>query len=155
MKKNIRWQPELAHTIIYWSLTLIILFFSLILSLENTGPYWKSNFVLGIFLVFLFLGLRRSFILKSNSVIIRYAAFWKDREISVGQIRSLTPTNTGVQMILQDEKAPSVFMMRKKEKANFKNQNLKKRIFTGKEKSETYGSSRLASHSICLSIHAY
>ncbi|RCT86494.1 EbsA family protein, partial [Enterococcus faecium] len=21
MKKNIRWQPELAHTIIYWSLT--------------------------------------------------------------------------------------------------------------------------------------
>ncbi|MFR1177438.1 MAG: EbsA family protein, partial [Enterococcus faecium] len=26
MKKNIRWQPELAHTIIYWSLTLIILF---------------------------------------------------------------------------------------------------------------------------------
>lgn len=77
MKKNIRWQPELAHTIIYWSLTLIILFFSLILSLENTGPYWKSNFVLGIFLVFLFLGLRRSFILKSNSVIIRYAAFGK------------------------------------------------------------------------------
>lgn len=115
MKKNIRWQPELAHTIIYWSLTLIILFFSLILSLENTGPYWKSNFVLGIFLVFLFLGLRRSFILKSNSVIIRYAAFWKDREISVGQIRSLTPTNTGVQMMLQDEKAPSVFMMRKKD----------------------------------------
>ena len=52
MKKNIRWQPELAHTIIYWSLTLIILFFSLILSLENTGPYWKSNFVLGIFPVF-------------------------------------------------------------------------------------------------------
>ncbi|MBF5067830.1 EbsA family protein, partial [Salmonella enterica subsp. enterica serovar Istanbul] len=74
MKKNIRWQPELAHTIIYWSLTLIILFFSLILSLENTGPYWKSNIVLGVFLVFLFLGWRRSFILKSNSVIIRYAA---------------------------------------------------------------------------------
>ncbi|HFU2321213.1 TPA: EbsA family protein, partial [Enterococcus faecium] len=38
-----------------------------------------------------------------------------DREISVGQIRSLTPTNTGVQMMLQDEKAPSVFMMRKKD----------------------------------------
>lgn len=48
-------------------------------------------------------------------MIIRYAAFWKDREISVGQIRSLTPTNTGVQMMLQDEKAPSVFMMRKKD----------------------------------------
>lgn len=93
--------------------------FSLILSLENTGPYWKSNFVLGIFLVFLFLGLRRSFILKSNSVIIRYAAFWKDREISVGQIRSLTPTNTGVQMMLQDEKAPSVFMMRKRSSSPF------------------------------------
>ncbi|BBU65739.1 hypothetical protein NUITMVRE18_13590 [Enterococcus faecium] len=48
-----------------------------------------------------------------------------------------------------------LILIRKKEKANFKNQNLKKRIFTGKEKSETYGSSRLASHSICLSIHAY
>ncbi len=40
--------------------------------------------------------------------------FWKDREITVGQIRSLTPTNTGVQMTLQNEKDPSVFMMRKK-----------------------------------------
>ncbi len=43
MKKIIRWQPEWAQTIIYWSLSLIILFFSLILSLENTRPYWKST----------------------------------------------------------------------------------------------------------------
>lgn len=43
----------------------------------------------------------------------------KDREISVGQIRSLTPTNTGVQMMLQDEKAPSVFMMRKRSSSPF------------------------------------
>ncbi len=62
MKKIIRWQPEWAQTIIDWSLTLIILFFSLILSLENTRPYWKSNLVLGLFLIFLFLGLRRAFV---------------------------------------------------------------------------------------------
>ncbi|WP_165006623.1 MULTISPECIES: EbsA family protein [unclassified Enterococcus] len=121
MKKIIRWQPELAQTIIYWSLTLIVLFFSLILSLENTRPYWKSNLVLGIFLVFVVLGFRRSFVLKANSIKIRYAAFWKDKEVSYQKIDSVTPIDLGVKMKLTDEEEPAVYIMKKRTRLSFCN----------------------------------
>ncbi len=119
MKKIIRWQPEWAQTIIYWSLTLIILFFSLILSLENTRPYWKSNLVLGIFLLFLFLGLRRAFILRTHSIKIRYAAFWKDRVITVQEIDKVIPEKRGVKVKYVGRQEPAFYLMQKKDQASF------------------------------------
>ena len=37
--KRYFWQPELSISIIYWSLTFIVLFYGLILTLEKTRPY--------------------------------------------------------------------------------------------------------------------
>lgn len=119
MKKIICWQPELSQLIIYWSLTFIVLFFSLILSLENTRPYWKSNVVLGIFLLFLFLGLRRSFVLQTKTIKIRYAAFWKDKEISFHQIDSIYKEPKGVQMKFLGEEHGTTYLMQKKGKTSF------------------------------------
>ena len=119
MKKIIRWQPEWAQTIIYWSLTLIILFFSLILSLEITRPDWKSNLVLGLFLIFLFLGLRRAFVLNSHSIKIRYAAFWKDRVITVQEIDKIIPEKRGVKIKYVGKTEPSFYLMQKKAQASF------------------------------------
>ncbi len=52
-KQKFYWQPELASTIIYWSCTFCILFISLILALENNGPYLISNLVMVPFLCLL------------------------------------------------------------------------------------------------------
>lgn len=119
MKKIIRWQPEWAQTIIYWSLSLIILFFSLILSLENTRPYWKSNLVMGLFLIFLFLGYRRSFILKNHALKIKYAAFWKDQNIRLQDIDSVTPVKRGVKIKYVGKAEPIFYLMRKKSQTAF------------------------------------
>lgn len=119
MKKIIRWQPEWAQTIIYWSLSLIILFFSLILSLENTRPYWKSNLVLGLFLVFLFLGYRRSFVLTTHFIKIRYAAFWKDKDIKLGDIDSVTSIKQGIKIKYIGKKEPTIYLMPKKGQSTF------------------------------------
>lgn len=133
MKKIIRWQPEWAQSIIYWSLTLIILFFSLILSLENTRPYWKSNIVLGIFLIFLFLGLRRAFILNAHSIKIRYAAFWKDRVITVQEIDKVIPEKGGIKVKYVGKTEPSFYLMQKKAQASFIS------FFNDNEKKEQLG----------------
>ncbi|MBF8808007.1 MAG: EbsA family protein [Enterococcus lacertideformus] len=119
MKKIIRWQPEWAQTIIYWSLSMILLFFSLILSLENTRPYWKSNLVLGIFLVFLFLGYRRSFILSTHSIKIRYAAFWKDQIIKVQDIDEVLLAKHGIKVKFVGKKEPTIYLMQKNKQSFF------------------------------------
>ncbi|OTN76494.1 hypothetical protein A5886_001571 [Enterococcus sp. 8G7_MSG3316] len=86
MKRKFNWQPEAATAIIYWSVTLIILFYSLILALENTGPYWKSNLVLVFFGLFVYLGLRRKVLIEENKMTIRYARIWKKKSIQFAAI---------------------------------------------------------------------
>lgn len=88
--------------------------FSLILSLENTRPYWKSNLVMGLFLIFLFLGYRRSFILKNHAIKIKYAAFWKDQNIPLQDIDSVTPVKRGVKIKYVGKAEPTFYLMRKK-----------------------------------------
>ncbi|MBO0462578.1 MULTISPECIES: EbsA family protein [Enterococcus] len=114
MKKNIRWQPETAQSIIYWSSTFIILFLSLILSLENTRPYWKSNIIMGVFFVFLLLGLRRSFVLKKDAIRIKYAAFWRDRDISIDEIKEVRVQKRKVSLSFATGKEPFVIFVNRK-----------------------------------------
>lgn len=86
MKRKFFWQPEAATAIIYWSLTMIVLFYSLILALEHTHPYWKSNLVLAVFFLFVYLGLRRTVSLEDTQMTIYYARFWKKRIILFSDI---------------------------------------------------------------------
>ncbi|NBA61131.1 MULTISPECIES: EbsA family protein [Enterococcus] len=114
MKKNIRWQPETAQSIIYWSSTFIILFLSLILSLENTRPYWKSNILMGVFFIFLLLGLRRSLVLKKEAIKIKYAAFWRDREIPIDQIKDVHVQKRKLSLTIEKNKEPFVIFVKRK-----------------------------------------
>ena len=86
MKRKLYWQPEAATAIIYWSFTMMILFISLILSLENTRPYWKSNLVLAVFFFFVWLGIHRSMLIRNDLLLIRYARLWKKSLISLPEI---------------------------------------------------------------------
>ena len=47
-KQKIFWQPEISQLIIFWSVALGIIFYGLILALENTAPYLTSNLVMGV-----------------------------------------------------------------------------------------------------------
>ncbi|MGM9903981.1 hypothetical protein A5844_000145 [Enterococcus sp. 10A9_DIV0425] len=119
MKKIIHWQPEMAQSIIYWSFTFFVLFLSLIMSLENTRPYWKSNLVMGLFFICLFLGLRRSFVLKQDSIKIRYTLFWKDKEVPIEQIKSFQSEKYGITIYIDRDKEPVKYLMKKKARKIF------------------------------------
>ncbi len=115
MKRKLYWQPEAATAIIYWSFTMMILFISLILSLENTRPYWKSNLVLAVFFFFVWLGIHRSMFIRNDLLLIRYARLWKKSLISLPEIEKWQIINRLIS--ITDHQKTYTFTLRKKDMA--------------------------------------
>ena len=112
MKRKLYWQPEAATAIIYWSFTMMILFISLILSLENTRPYWKSNLVLAVFFFFVWLGIHRSMLIRNDLLLIRYARLWKKSLISLPEIEKWQIINRLIS--ITDHQKTYTFTLREK-----------------------------------------
>ncbi len=115
MKRKLYWQPEAATAIIYWSFTMMILFISLILSLENTRPYWKSNLVLAVFFFFVWIGIHRSMLIRNDLLLIRYARLWKKSLISLPEIEKWQIINRLIS--ITDHQKTYTFTLRKKDVA--------------------------------------
>jgi len=115
MKRKLYWQPEAATAIIYWSFTMMILFISLILSLENTRPYWKSNLVLAVFFFFVWLGIHRLMLIRNDLLLIRYARLWKKSLISLPEIEKWQIINRLIS--ITDHQKTYTFTLRKKDVA--------------------------------------
>ena len=95
-KKRYFWQPELSMSIIYWSLTLIVLFYGLILTLEKTHPYLQGNIVIGISVLFAIVGLHRYLYIDESGIRVRYARLWRRETLLREHIDYLTPCKDGV-----------------------------------------------------------
>lgn len=88
-KQKIFWQPEISQLIIFWSVALGIIFYGLILALENTAPYLTSNLVMGIGIISFFLGFHRYMLVDKNMLVIYYARFWKKKAIPLEKIQKV------------------------------------------------------------------
>ncbi|GAA2904690.1 EbsA family protein [Enterococcus pseudoavium] len=118
--KRYFWQPELSISIIYWSLTFIVLFYGLILTLEKTHPYLKGNIVIGLFLVFALGGLHRYLLLEEAGIKVRYARLWRRETILREHIDYLALCKDGVIIQRKGLSGTSFHLaMRKKRKAAF------------------------------------
>lgn len=114
-KQKFYWQPELASTIIYWSCTFCILFISLILALENNGPYLISNLVMVPFFVFAYLGIARSFNMTETSLIVRDVLWFRKKALPFSQIEKVTYNEKSIEIFSSEFKEGSkVFLMKKK-----------------------------------------
>lgn len=112
MNKRYHWQPELSVAIIYWSVTLIILFYSLTLSLENTRPYWKSNLVMVFFFVFLGIGCLRWLRLREDHIQIHYSRFWLNRQVYYQDMQNVEFSKNALEFYYEGRQYH--FMFRKK-----------------------------------------
>ena len=118
--KRYFWQPELSISIIYWSLTFIVLFYGLILTLEKTRPYLQGNIVIGIAILFAVVGLHRYLNIDETGISVRYARVWRRETLLREHIDYLTPCKDGV--IIQRKGLSGAafhFAMRKKRKEAF------------------------------------
>ena len=118
--KRYFWQPELSISIIYWSLTFIVLFYGLVLTLEKTRPYLQGNIVIGIAILFAVVGLHRYLNIDETGIRVRYARVWRRETLLREHIDYLTPCKDGV--IIQRKGLSGAafhFAMRKKRKEAF------------------------------------
>lgn len=113
MKQKLFWQPETATFIINWSATLILLFYSLILALENTRPYWKSNLFLGFFFLVVAINLQRRIVIKKDTLIIYYARIWRKRKLTISEIQQVSIKKRHIRIETKQE--ISVFVLRRKD----------------------------------------
>lgn len=119
-KKRYFWQPELSISIIYWSVTFIILFYGLILTLEKTHPYLQGNIVIGIAVLSGVVGLHRYLVLEETGIKVRYSRFWRRETLLKEHIDYLALCKDGI--IIQRKGLSGAtfhFAMRKKRRAAF------------------------------------
>ena len=118
--KRYFWQPELSISIIYWSLTFIVLFYGLILTLEKTRPYLQGNIVIGIAILFAVVGLHRYLNIDETGIRVRYARVWRRETLLREHIDYLTPCKDGVIIHRKGLSGAAFhFAMRKKRKEAF------------------------------------
>ena len=77
-------------------LTFIVFFYGMTMALENTGLYWKSNLVIGIFAFFAYLGWRRSLFFDGQNMVMRYARFWKHESYDLTKISEMIYFPNGI-----------------------------------------------------------
>lgn len=119
-KKRYFWQPELSISIIYWSVTFIILFYGLILTLEKTHPYLKGNIFIGLFILFGIVGLHRYLTIDETEIKVRFARFWRRETVLREHIDYLALCRDGVLIQRKGLSGATFhFAMRKKRKAAF------------------------------------
>lgn len=119
-KKRYFWQPELSISIIYWSVTFIILFYGLILTLEKTHPYLQGNIVIGIAVLSGVVGLHRYLVLEETGIKVRYSRLWRRETLLKEHIDYLALCKDGI--IIQRKGLSGAtfhFAMRKKEEPLF------------------------------------
>lgn len=125
-----RYQPELSDTVIYWSLTLVLFFLSMIGLLERQGRInIFSIFTFLLFLFFSYIGTRRKMILTQEQLNV-YAILKKNQyQIELEQIETVLVGSHGV--TIKTKETDFAYLMFKKSKSKLVEQLDKESQFKG------------------------
>lgn len=89
-------QPELATSIIYWSVTFISFFISLIAVLEQFRVTWFNLTFFIIFLTLGYLGLQRYFLIEAGMLQVRYLLKRNRYTVDISQINKIAAGAYGI-----------------------------------------------------------
>lgn len=112
-----RYQPTLADTVIYWSLTFVLFFLSMIGLMEQQGRInLFSAIMFLIFLFFTYIGIRRKIILTPEEVKV-YAVLKKNNhDVNVSEIEHVSVGSHGVTLNTSKDSYTYLMLRSSKEK---------------------------------------
>lgn len=123
-------QPELATSVIYWSLTFGIFFLSLIALLEETHLNLVTICLFGVFLFFVYLGRKRHVVLTETTVEINTSLKQNNQVIQLADIHQVSIGKYGLTLKFSSDNSLSL-LMRLKTKKEFLHQLTESKQFTG------------------------
>jgi len=114
-KIRYHWQPDIALSIAYWSLTISIFFIGWVLTFERTHVYWLTFVVWAIFLFFCVLGMHRHFWIEDNKEFLHIVSLWgKHRaDIPISSITKILVSSHGVVIFSDRWDHGRIYYMRK------------------------------------------
>ncbi|WP_268873198.1 EbsA family protein [Enterococcus timonensis] len=108
-----RFQPELATSLIYWSMTFVIFFTGVIVTLENTYIYWLSLFIAAVFLFFVWLGLQRVIQVDQEKIFVKSLLKVNRKTFFLKEIKEVQVAKNGLLIISTAEKSFHCLLGRK------------------------------------------
>ncbi|KXT79159.1 EbsA family protein [Streptococcus sp. DD13] len=120
-KYRYHWQPELAWSMIYWCLTLMMLFIPLAIFFEISYISTTIQQFLLAFLVLVMLGVHRYFVIKDDELQISTANPFKTTKIPVSSIHKVEVRKQNVTIFSTDYPDGMIYRMRKWPKKYFIN----------------------------------
>ncbi|MGX7058896.1 EbsA family protein [Vagococcus humatus] len=126
-------QPELATSVIYWSLTFGIFFLSLIALLEETHLNLVTICLFGVFLFFVYLGRKRHVVLTETTVEINTSLKQNNQVIQLADIQQVSIGKYGLTLKFSTNDSLDCLslLMRLKTKKEFLHQLIEIKAFTG------------------------
>ncbi|APB31593.1 MULTISPECIES: EbsA family protein [Vagococcus] len=113
-----RYQPILADTVIYWSLTFVLFFASMIGLLEEQGRINLFSIVTFLlFLFFFYLGTRRKLILTQDQIKINAVLKKNEYTIDINKIKKVLVGKYGFTLVTKQHERS--YLMLPSSKSNF------------------------------------
>lgn len=113
-----RYQPILADTVIYWSLTFVLFFASMIGLLEEQGRINLFSIVtFFIFLFFFYLGTRRKLILTQDQIKVNAVLKKNEYTIDISKIKKVLVGKYGFTLVTNQHERS--YLMLPSSKTNF------------------------------------
>jgi len=128
-----RWQPDLAASVTYWSVTYSVLFLSLIFTLERTHIYWVSFVVFFVFLVLFYIGCQRYFYFNEYNELVSSGLSKRHRgKFAVNDLRKVYVSKAGIKLVSPIWEKGEIFHMRSWRKNAFVQAILEHEEFCGR-----------------------
>ncbi len=121
--QKFRWQPELATSIIYWSLTFGTFFLGIIAVFEALSLNVLCVLFFVCFVILVYLGQKRHFIIKDNQLIVQAILKRNSHQFDVDKIEKISLGAYGMTFALDGyegiEESDRTILMSKKTIASF------------------------------------
>lgn len=96
-----RWQPEVATSLIYWSITFGIFFLTLITLLEEVRLNLLSGLIFLVFIFFLWLGLQRYFFFTEEYLVAKACLVRNTRKFHLQELDKIALGSCGLTITYQ------------------------------------------------------
>ncbi|MGX6961274.1 EbsA family protein [Vagococcus xieshaowenii] len=109
--KKYRYQPDLAHTIIYWSFALCLLLGAAIITLEKITFSWLAVVLVILGVLLTYFGLRRRIVVQEHELIFLLGIPKKNKSLAISEVKKISIGSNGFTILHESKQGKKMEMV--------------------------------------------